>query len=71
MGHRDLIDQLKAARHRRGWSQERVGARMGISKNAVCRLESEVNRTPRLDTVFRYAAALGVSIHIHDPKDTP
>jgi transcriptional regulator with XRE-family HTH domain len=55
-----LIDDLKAARLARGFSQGDVAARMGTTQSAVARLET--NADPRLSTIERYARALGVDV---------
>ena len=67
---RALIDDLVAVRLSRGISQATIARRMGIGKSAVCNLERDPGRDPKLSTLTRYADALGVTINIHNPRAT-
>lgn len=68
MSARDLIWQLASIRHKRGITQAALAARMGISRPAVSRLESEQDRSPLLSTVLRYCDALDLTL-TPKPKD--
>lgn len=50
---------LQSARTAKQWSQEHLGAEVGVSQAAVASWESGVN-APREETVFRLEARLGV-----------
>ena len=63
-----LIADLKLWRIRMGISQREVGERMGISQQAVSRLESG-KQDPYMSTLRRYCLSIGVIIR-HDLKET-
>lgn len=52
-----LIAQLVSVRRLRGLSQSEVAARLGISQQAISKLESH-DSDPRLSTIRRYANAV-------------
>ena len=54
----DTARELIAARARAGITQAELAQRMGTTQSAIARLESG-RRTPSIDTVQRYARALG------------
>ena len=54
----EMARELIAARHRAGLTQAEVAQRMGTSQSTIARLESG-GRQPSLQTVQRYAKALG------------
>jgi DNA-binding XRE family transcriptional regulator len=58
-----LAASMIAARARANLSQEDVAARMGISQQAVARLEGG-RSNPSLATLRRYAAAVGAKLVI-------
>jgi transcriptional regulator with XRE-family HTH domain len=49
---------------RLGLSLAEFGERSGIGKANVSRLENDQDPSPTMDTLLRYAAALGRAIHI-------
>lgn len=61
---RSVLHDLKAERERQGLSLADVSARSGIDKGALSRLENAANANPKLDTLTRYADALGVKLRI-------
>ena len=61
---RDIVQVLKAERQRRGLSLAEVGERSGIGKSNLSRLENDPDPNPTMDTLLRYAEALGCAIHI-------
>lgn len=83
LGHRvemDVGQRIKAARQRIGWSQQRLGDLVGVSKSAVSQWES--GTTGQLQANLRRAAmALGIPLSelfgekeagallVHDPKE--
>jgi hypothetical protein len=56
---RPFIDQLKQVREAAGLTLAQVSERSGIDQPALSRLENGHNRNPTLDTLWRYAAAVG------------
>lgn len=55
----DLLRQLKATREAAGLTLADVSARCGIDQPALSRLENGHTPNPTLETLWRYAAALG------------
>jgi DNA-binding XRE family transcriptional regulator len=58
-GLRPFLVELKQAREEAGLSLADVSQRCGIDKAALSRLENGQNSNPTLDTLWRYAAAVG------------
>jgi hypothetical protein len=56
---RPLVKQLKCAREAAGLTLAEVSRRCGIDQPALSRLENGHNKNPTLDTLWRYAAAVG------------
>jgi DNA-binding XRE family transcriptional regulator len=56
---RPFIEQLKQAREAAGLTLAEVSRRCGIDQPALSRLENGRNTNPTLDTLWRYAAAVG------------
>ncbi len=61
---REIVQVLKAERQRLGLSLAEVGERSGIGKANLSRLENDQDPNPTMDTILRYAEALGRVIHI-------
>jgi DNA-binding Xre family transcriptional regulator len=61
---RDIVQVLKAERQRRGLSLAEIGERAGIGKSNLSRLENDPDPNPTVDTLLRYAEALGCTIRI-------
>lgn len=61
---RDVAKVLKAERQRLGLSLNDVADRSGIAKANLSRLENDPHPNPTVDTLLRYAQALGRTIHI-------
>ena len=57
-----LLGALKRHRESRGMSLADVSARSGMDRGAVSRLENGVYLNPTVDTLYRYAAAIGAEI---------
>ena len=55
----ELLRDLKASRESAGLTLADVSARCGIDQPALSRLENGRTPNPTLDTLWRYAAALG------------
>jgi DNA-binding XRE family transcriptional regulator len=58
-GLRPFLEGLKSAREAAGLTLAEVSRRCGIDQPALSRLENGRNRNPTLDTLWKYAAALG------------
>lgn len=58
-GLRPFVAALKRTREAVGLTLAEVSRRCGIDQPALSRLESGRNKNPTLDTLWRYAAALG------------
>jgi DNA-binding XRE family transcriptional regulator len=54
-----LVFELKKAREAAGLSLAEVAERSGIDKAALSRLENGVHDNPTVETLMRYAAAVG------------
>jgi hypothetical protein len=65
-----LIRAVKEARLAKGLSLGEVGERSSIGKANLCRLETDLDPNPTLDTLLRYAGAVGVEIRISVGKAT-
>jgi DNA-binding XRE family transcriptional regulator len=61
---RMLAAQLRRLREEQGLSLTDVSERSGLTRAAVSRLENGWNVNPTLDTLFRYAAALGAHVSL-------
>lgn len=61
---RRVLRELKAERERQGLSLADLSAQSGIDKAALSRLENAGNVNPKLDTLVRYAQALGVELRM-------
>jgi len=67
----EIVNVLKAERKRRGLSLAEVGEQSGIGKANLSRLENASDPNPTLDTLLRYAEALGCSICVAISKPDP
>lgn len=56
---RPFLEHLKQAREAAGLTRGEVSRRSGIDQPALSRLETGDNKNPTLDTLWRYAAAVG------------
>jgi transcriptional regulator with XRE-family HTH domain len=59
---RAMLAKLKKHRERQGLSLADVAARSGMDRSAVSRLENGVYVNPTVDTLYRYAEAIGAAI---------
>ncbi len=53
-----MKNRLRELRAARGWTQEELGRRLGVSRQAVIALEAD-KHDPSLDLAYRIAAAFG------------
>jgi len=56
---RPFVQEIKRAREEAGLTLAEVSRRCGIDQPALSRLETGHNKNPTLDTLWRYAAAVG------------
>jgi DNA-binding XRE family transcriptional regulator len=56
---RPFVVEIKRAREEAGLTLAEVSRRCGIDQPALSRLETGHNKNPTLDTLWRYAAAVG------------
>ena len=56
---RPFIEETKRAREAAGLTLAEVSRRCGIDQPTLSRLETGHNKNPTLDTLWRYAAAVG------------
>lgn len=61
MARSQLLSDLIVSRKRKNLTQKEVAERMGVLKQQVSNIE---RGNPRLDTLERYAKALGVGIKL-------
>jgi DNA-binding phage protein len=60
----DVFRALRAERERLGLSLADVAAKTGIPRESICRLENLERGNFTIDTVQRYAKALGLKIQV-------
>ncbi|MGH9750804.1 MAG: helix-turn-helix domain-containing protein [Candidatus Polarisedimenticolia bacterium] len=56
-----LGDRLRRSREDRGLTQERLASRSGLTQEMISDMERGTHH-PRLDTIEKYARALGISV---------
>lgn len=56
-----MKNQLKSLRSERGWTQEELGKRVGVSRQAIIALETE-KHDPSLDLAYRIAREFQVPV---------
>ncbi len=56
-----MKNRLRVLRAEKGWTQEDLGKRLGVSRQAVNALETE-KHDPSLDLAYRIAAAFGLTV---------
>jgi len=61
---REVVTRLKAERDRRGLSLTDMLRRTGMSREALSRLENHRSPNPTVRTLARYAAAVGLELHL-------
>jgi predicted XRE-type DNA-binding protein len=64
-----LIERLKAAREKKGFSQAQVAAMIGSKQPAIARMEAGQTSQVSMDFLFKTALALGVSVTIRAHKE--
>jgi DNA-binding XRE family transcriptional regulator len=59
-----VAGQMLKARSRAGLTQDAVAQRMGTTKSAISRLEAAGKHAPSLETLKRYASAVGCELQV-------
>ena len=57
-----LSKRLKELRAGKGWSQQKLAEKAGLSFNAVTKIEQGLAKHPTLKTLIKIADAFGVSL---------
>ena len=60
----ELLDELLKARHHAGLTQAEVAKRMGAKSPAVARLDAGEEPSPTVETLRKYAEAVGCRLEI-------
>lgn len=69
LDHENLLKDLIAIRKKHNLNQGEVAERMGVTQPAVAQFE-RYDANPTLDTVRRYAMAVGARLHTKVEEDT-
>jgi putative transcriptional regulator len=56
-----MKSRLRVLRAERGWTQEQLGAAIGVSRQAINAIEAE-RHDPSLDLAYRLAAAFALPV---------
>lgn len=59
-----VVSQMLKARTRAGLTQDAVAEKMGTTRSAISRLESAGKHAPSLETLKRYADAVGCELQV-------
>lgn len=66
-----FIDEILKARAEAGLSQAEIARRIGTTQSAIARLESPSSgHSPSMQTLQRYASALGYKVQVRLVKDS-
>ena len=60
---RTIIDQLRALRERKKWTQQQLADAAGVTRSAIARLES-AEHSPRLETLHAVARVMGYDVDV-------
>lgn len=53
---------LRTAREKKGWNQSKLGEEAGVQQSQISNYENTTSKTPSLETAYKLAEALGVSL---------
>jgi transcriptional regulator with XRE-family HTH domain len=67
----NLVAQIRSERERKGLSLTDVSESSGLTRPAISRIENGWNANPTLDTLFRYAAAVGLHVELSTVQGPP
>jgi transcriptional regulator with XRE-family HTH domain len=57
-----LSKKLKELRNQKGWSQQKLAEKTGLSFNTVTKIEQGIGKHPTLKTLVKLADVFGVGI---------
>jgi len=57
-----LSERLKELRSEKGWTQQKLAEKTGLSFNAITKIEQGLAKHPTLKTLIKIADAFGVSL---------
>lgn len=57
-----LSTRLKELRKKKGWSQQKMAERTGLSYNAITKIEQGLAKHPTLKTLIKLAEAFGIGL---------
>jgi len=56
------LKNLRKLREKKGWSREKLARESEISYHTIIKIEREVIKNPKLETLIKLSRALGVSL---------
>lgn len=59
-----LAKNIKKYREKKGWTQQKLAEKSGLSYNAITKLEQGIAKQPTIQTVSKLADAFGISIDV-------
>ena len=62
MSIKKLSDRVKNFRKQKGWSQQKLAEKTGLSFNAITKIEQGLAKHPTLKTLIKLADVFGVSL---------
>lgn len=57
-----LSNRLKELRKQKGWSQQKLAEKTGLSFNAITKIEQGLAKHPTLKTLLKLADVFGISL---------
>jgi transcriptional regulator with XRE-family HTH domain len=57
-----LAKRVKELRNRKGWSQQKLAEKTGLSFNTITKIEQGIGDSPTLKTLVKLADAFGVGL---------
>lgn len=57
-----LAKQLKELRKKRGWSQQKLAEKSGLSFNTITKIEQELAKHPNLRTLLKLSDAFEIGL---------
>jgi transcriptional regulator with XRE-family HTH domain len=57
-----LAKRVKEFRKQKGWSQQKLAEKTGLSFNTITKIEQGVGDSPTLKTLFKLANAFGIGL---------
>ena len=57
-----MENNIQYYRWKKGWSQEQLAKKSGVSRSTICKLENQQIRNPALEMAFKLADALEVDV---------